>query len=86
MLVDEVDRVLHSLDVLGLFVGDLHFELLLHGHHQLDDVERVRAEVLDERALGLDLVLSDSELLRDDALDLRLDGHGPILSLRTLKT
>src|SRR5476651_739071 len=86
VLVDEVDSVLHGLDVLGLFVGDFHLELLFHGHHQLDDVERVSAEVLDERALGLDLVFPDSELLRDDALDLRLDGHGPILSLKTLET
>jgi len=41
------------LDVLGLLVGDLHLELLLHRHHQLDDVERVGAEVLDEGGVAL---------------------------------
>src|SRR5258708_2961448 len=76
VLVDEVDRVLHGLDVLGLFVRDLDLELLLHRHHQLDDIERVGAQVLDEGGLHLDLVLADPKLLSDDALDLRLDGHG----------
>src|SRR6202162_6261702 len=76
VLVDEVDGVLHGLDVLGLLVGNLHFELLFHRHHQLDDVERVGPEVLDEGGLRLDPSVPDPELFRDDALDLRLDGHG----------
>src|SRR5690242_1061328 len=70
--VDVVDRVLDGLDVLGLLVGDLDLELLLHRHDELDDVERVRAEVLDEARGDLDLLLRDAELLSDDALDLRL--------------
>ena len=69
--------------MLRLLVRDLDLELLFHGHHQLDDVEGVGAEVLDERGLRLDLVLADAELLRDDALDLRLDGHCAFLSLGT---
>src|SRR5438067_923293 len=75
VLVDEVDGVLDGLDVLGFLVRDLHLELLFHRHHQLDDVEGVGAEVLDEGGLRLDLVLTHPELFRDDALDLRLDGH-----------
>src|SRR5204863_7834016 len=75
VLVDEVDGVLHGLDVLGFLVRDLDLELLFHRHHQLDDVEGIRAQVLDEGALRLDLVLAHAELLGDDALDLRLDGH-----------
>src|SRR5437899_5528279 len=75
VLVDEVHRVLDGLDVLRLLIRDLHLELLFHGHHQLDDVEGVGAEVLDEGGLRFDLVLAHAELLRDDALDLRLDGH-----------
>src|SRR5436305_4950449 len=86
VLVDEVHRVQHRLDVLGLLVGDLDLELLFHRHHQLDDVQRVGAEILDEGGFRLDLVLADPELLRDDALDLRLAGHGPILSIPEAKT
>src|SRR6266478_6825995 len=80
VLVDEVHRVLDRLDVLGLLVGDLDLEFLFHRHHQLDDVEGVGPEVFNEGGFRLDLVFSDPELLRDDALDLRLDGHGRILS------
>src|SRR5690606_27849594 len=70
---DVVDGVADGLDVLGLLVGDLDLELLLHRHHQLDDVEAVGAEILDERGLELDLVLADAELLRDDGPNLRLN-------------
>src|SRR5438067_2835694 len=80
VLVDEVDRVLDRLDVLRLFVRDLDLELLSHRHHQLDDVEGVGAQVFDEGGLRLDLVFPDPELLRDDALDLRLDRHAQFLS------
>src|SRR6267143_1095728 len=80
VLVDEVHRVLDRLDVLGLLIGDLDLEFLFHRHHQLDDVEGVGPEVFNEGGFRLDLVFSDPELFRDDALDLRLDGHGRILS------
>src|SRR5204863_2688406 len=43
--VDVVDGVSHGLDVLRFLVGDLDLELLLHRHHQLDDVQAVGAEV-----------------------------------------
>src|SRR4029453_14960739 len=36
-----------GLYVLGLLVGNLDLELLLHRHHQLDDVQAVRSEILD---------------------------------------
>src|SRR5678816_3008864 len=71
--VDVVDGVPDGLDVLGLLVRDLHLELLFHRHHQLDDVQAVRTEVLDEGGLGLDLVLTHAQLVGDDRLDLGLD-------------
>src|SRR5689334_6959053 len=52
--LDVVDRLLHRGDLLGLLVRDLGLELLLQRHHQLHGVERIRAEVVDERRLGLD--------------------------------
>src|SRR5512145_1008400 len=70
---DVVHRVLDGLDVLRLLVRDLDLELLLHRHHELDDVEGVGAEVLDERRGRLDLVLADAQLVRDDVLHLLLD-------------
>src|SRR5262249_59215412 len=47
------------------------------GHHELDDVERVGAQIIDEVGLGLDLVLVDAQLLHDDVLDLVFDGSHP---------
>ncbi len=35
-------------DLLGGVIGDLDFELFLEGHHQLNDIEAVRAQIVDE--------------------------------------
>src|SRR2546422_533011 len=51
----------------------------LERQHQLDGVERVRAQVIDERRLVLDLGLVDSELLGDDLLDALFDVFHPRL-------
>ena len=68
MLVDVVDGVLDGPDLLGVLVGDLGPELLLEAHDELDEVQGVGVEVVDERGLGLDLLLVDAELLDDDLL------------------
>src|SRR5262245_61291613 len=63
---DVVDDLLDGGQLLGVLVRDLEGELLLERHDELDDVERIRAEVVDEMRLGLDLRLVDPELLHDD--------------------
>src|SRR5512143_4187543 len=63
---DVLDDVVDGLDLLGLLVGDLDPELLLHLHHQLHDIERVRPEVIDERRRVGDLVHVTFQLLRHD--------------------
>ena len=68
VLGDVGDGVADGLDLLGLLVGDRDAELLLERHDELDDVERVGAEVVDERGLLGDVVLLDVELLDDDCL------------------
>src|SRR5207253_177943 len=47
VLLDVFDGVGDLLDLLGIFVRDLHAELLFEAHDQLDEVQRVRVEVLD---------------------------------------
>src|SRR5437588_11620011 len=69
VLLDVFDGVGDLLDLLGIFVRDLHAELLFEAHDQLDEVQRVRVEVLDERGLGSDLLLVDPELLDDELLE-----------------
>src|SRR5512135_249155 len=63
---DVLDHVVYGLDLLGFLVGDLDPELLLHLHHQLDDVEGVRPQVLDQLRRVGDLVHVTFELLRHD--------------------
>jgi hypothetical protein len=55
-LRDVLHRVADGLDLLGVLVGDRDLELVLELHHEFDRVERVRAEVVDERRLRRDLV------------------------------
>src|SRR4051812_24787316 len=69
VLVDIVDRVLDGGDLLGGIVRDLHPELLLEGHDELDDVEAVRAQIVDEARLFGDLVGLDAEMLDNDLLN-----------------
>src|SRR6266516_6678575 len=53
VFVDVVDSVLDGSDLLCILVRDLRPELLFQAHDQLDQVERVRVEVVDERRLRL---------------------------------
>src|SRR5215813_13632955 len=66
--LDVVHDVLHGPDLLCFLVRDLHVVLFLEGHHELDDVERIRAQILDEGRLRRHLILTDAELLADDLL------------------
>src|SRR5512143_194172 len=63
---DVLDHVVDSFDLLGLFVGDLDPELLLHLHHQLHDVQGIRPQVVDERRRVGNLVHVALQLLRHD--------------------
>src|SRR3989449_3556691 len=70
--LDVVHDVLDGADLLRLLVRYLHVVLLLERHHQLHDVERVRAEILDEGGLRRDFLLAHAELVADDLLHLLL--------------
>ena len=69
MLLDVVDRLPDGLDLLGGVVGDVDVELLFEFHHQLDRIQRVGAQIVDERGLAGDLVLADAQLLGNDIDD-----------------
>src|SRR6185369_9375567 len=81
-VVDVVDRLLHGGDLLGLFVRDLDLELLFQGHHQLDRIQRVSAEVIDEGRVARHLLGLDAQLLGNDGFDLAFDAAHLFLSSR----
>src|SRR6476646_10219554 len=66
---DVVDGLADGRDLLGVLVRDLDPELVLELHDQLDEIERVRVEILLERRLLRDVRLFDPELLRQYFLD-----------------
>src|SRR6202161_2708237 len=73
-VVDVVDGLLNRRDLLGVLVRNLDFELLSESHDQFDRVQRVRAQIVDERGVIRDLFSLDAQLLRDDGLYLLLNG------------
>src|ERR1043165_5339179 len=48
---DVLDRFLDAGNLLGILVGNLDAELLFEGHHQLHGIERVGAQIVDERGV-----------------------------------
>ena len=68
--LDVVDRFLDAGDLLGVLVGNLDPELLFERHDEFHRVERVGAEVVDERRIRRHFFFVHAQLLHDDALDL----------------
>src|SRR5688500_9954765 len=67
---DVGDRLAHGRDLLGIFVGDFDLELFFESHDQLDRIERIGAEVIDERSVIHNLLSLDAQLFGDNRLDL----------------
>src|SRR5436305_567218 len=85
MLGDVGDRVADGADLLSRIVGDLDAEFFLERHHQLDDVEAVRAQIIDEARRRRNVAGIDTEVIDDERShaggDLFLVGHGPCFPL-----
>src|SRR2546426_20671 len=77
--VDVLDCFLDSGDLLGILVGNLDPELFLERHHEFDGVERVGAQVVDERRIRRHFLFVDSKLLHDDAFHFVGYGHSILL-------
>ena len=63
---DVVDRLLNGGDLLGLIIRNLGLEFLFERHHQFNGIQRIRAQIINERRLVLDVGLVDAELFGDD--------------------
>ncbi len=69
MLLNVLEGITNRLDILGFFVRDLDTELFLELHNQLDQVERIRVEILHKLGICCDLLRFHTELLRYDTLN-----------------
>src|SRR5690606_15646674 len=79
--LDVLHRFPDARDLLGVLVRDLDAELLLERHHELHRVERVGAEVLDERGVRRHLFLVHAELFNDDGFHLVRNRHSFLLGV-----
>src|SRR5580658_10237240 len=65
LVLDVVDGVFDGSDLFGVFVGDINVERFFKRHHQLDDIERVRAKIIHERSVVVHLTFVHSQLFHD---------------------
>src|SRR6266849_415451 len=76
VFLDVRDGVFDRGDCLCILVGNFDAERLFEGHHQLDRIERVGAQIIHKRSGGRHLALIHPQLLDDDLLDAFFDaGH-----------
>ena len=73
VMTDEIDSLLHRRDLLRFLVGDFGLELFFQRHHELNGVQRIRAEIVDEGRLVLHVGFVDTQLLSNNFLDPLLD-------------
>src|SRR5580658_6195008 len=69
VFVDVLDGILHSGHFLGVFVRHFYAEGLFKSHNQFHLVERIRAQVVDERRSGSHFGFIHSQLLDDNLLN-----------------
>ena len=81
MRADVVDRLLDGGDLLRFLVGNLGLELLFQRHHQLDRIERVRAQIVDGDLVKLDVTIEKDGYVTDAARTV-VAGRGSELAAR----
>src|ERR1700682_3749437 len=74
VLADVVDGIRHGANLLRILVGDFDIEGLFEGHHELDRIERIGAQVVHERSAGRDLALVHTQLLDNDLFHFFING------------
>src|SRR5262245_31311204 len=72
LILDVFDSVLHGGDFFRVLVRDFELESLFKGHHQLDDVQRIGAQIVHERRVAVHLALIHAKLFHNNLLDLLL--------------
>src|SRR6185312_15243359 len=72
---DVIDSVFDGGDLFGVFVGNVDVEGFLEGHHEFHDIERVRAEIIDEGGGIVHLAFVHPQLLNNDLLHPLFNRH-----------
>ena len=72
-LFDILDHVSDCLQLFGVFVRDFDRKFFFKCHHQFDDIQRVRAQILNERGLWRNLLGVNAQLLDNDVFNFLFD-------------
>ena len=70
MRFDVTDRILDGGDLLGVFVGNFDSESFFERHHEFHRIERVGAEIIDERCRRRHFGFVHTELFHNNLFDL----------------
>ena len=73
MRLDVIDSLLDCSDFFSFLVRDFGLEFFLERHDQFHRVERIGAEVVDERRLGFDVGFVHTQLFGNNFFDPLLD-------------
>src|SRR5436190_8047106 len=66
MVLDVFDRVFDCSYFFRFFIGNFQTELFFQLHHQFNGVQRIGAEIIDERCSRRDFRFVDAELFNND--------------------
>src|SRR5207244_6921325 len=81
VLPDVVNGILHSANLLRIFVGDFDLKSFFEGHYQLYGVQRIGAQVVHERGVWRDFAFVNSQLFYDELLYFFINGCHVLSSL-----
>jgi hypothetical protein len=70
---DVFNDVADRLQLFGVFIRYFDRKFLFKRHDQLDDIQRIRTQIFDERRRWCDLLWVHPQLLDDDVLNLLFD-------------
>src|SRR6266481_957343 len=74
VFADVLDGIRNGANLLCILVGDFNIEGLFEGHHELDGIERIGAQIIHERSTGRDLALVYAQLLDNNLFHFFING------------
>src|SRR6267143_3306270 len=74
VFADVLHGIRNGANLLRILVRDFNIEGLFEGHHELDGIERIGAQVVHERSAGRDFALVHTELLDNNPFHFFING------------
>jgi hypothetical protein len=86
LAIQVFDGILDRFHLLGIFIRNLHVELILEGHDQLDLIQGIGSKVVYKRGLRGDFIFADAQFFSNDLFDFDFSfAHKQLLSTSCTK-